>query len=707
VDRAAAVARAEEQRKRFRLRLALTAAVLLVVAGAAAGGWWYDRVREARRAEQAAAAAEHDRRRDETRRDVIAALSQVDGLLAQTAGLAARPHQWEAAVASARAAAGQAEGVLNSGEPTDELRAAVAEADRTRKFVGRLATLIAGQTDRLGRRKPDAEYLAAFREAGLDPDRMPPAEFGEKVRRHPHAEILATALWDWGTSGGPERARYRYLSTAYVPLRKAFHLPKDLTREGAAAWADGLDPRTLSPARLALLALEAERLNRAAARRALEKAVDQYPDDYLLQTLLANRYFAEKPRRLGEAARHFAAAVALWPRSSSAWSNLGMVLTEQKDFPRAVAYLRHAIDLDPTNHLAYGNLGGALGDSGDKAGALDAYRKAVEFAQTDATAYYNLGVGLRENGEHDAALAAFRRAVVFDPRLAEAHHNIGIELKRRDDPEGAAAEFRAALEIEPDSLTSLSMLGNVLTILGDPEGARAALRRAVELYPDDADARATLGTANLYSGRFAEAIADLRAARKLPPGPDPQYNHERIDDSIGLAEELVRLEKRLPKVLSGEEKTDPEQLPMFVILCHNFKQMHAAAARLCDRWVKAKGLVNHDLSGIRVLATKAALKAGFGLGADPPPPAQRAEFLHMALRFAEAELFTWGLLAQLRADEFRDDAHKRFGAWLADRDLRVTRHWLGLVWFPPDDRAKWAAFWKRVAEQREKTAAKP
>ena len=112
---AKAKARLALERWRLRLTLALAATLLLAVVGAAAGALWYQHDQHLR-------SAEHDRRASATERDVTAALEEATALGKQAATLKDDPDKWGAALTVALSAVKRAEGVLNSGEGSEDLR---------------------------------------------------------------------------------------------------------------------------------------------------------------------------------------------------------------------------------------------------------------------------------------------------------------------------------------------------------------------------------------------------------------------------------------------------------------------------------------------------------------------------------------------------------------------------------------------------------
>ena len=191
---ARAEARAAGERKRRLLALALAASVLATALIGVAGWAWMDRERRRRersiRAGVDAALSEASKKRDQAR----------------DAG-GADPVAWVEAIEAARRAESLLGGDDAGSEWHDRVRAFMAElvrerdavegAEKDRRMVERLAAI---QND-LGVHndvaKADAEYAAAFRAYGVDPDRMEPEAAGRTLAASPAAADLANALDHW------------------------------------------------------------------------------------------------------------------------------------------------------------------------------------------------------------------------------------------------------------------------------------------------------------------------------------------------------------------------------------------------------------------------------------------------------------------------------------------------------------------------------
>jgi serine/threonine-protein kinase len=542
LGQARAEVRAREERKRRRLAVGLAAALLGLVAGAAAAGLWYQHDRARRADEQA-----------RLERGVTAALQEAESLRARALGLTDQPAQWEATLSAARAAAREAEALLDqAGGPADlalpsrvrGLREALEADERDRALVARIDELrlkasetgaenprvtrwesfplLRGALEGYGLRVGEVEQAVALL-------RRRPAPARQKVegvldfclyeaKGDAGARAWLTAVLA-GVDGDPWRTRVRQAAAGH---------------DGAALMKRAREPEAgeQPPAFLALLAAALPPQAGRDKLALLRQAQSRYPGDFWANHDLAQalerrtapgesyRPSTPEERRLaGEAVAYYRAALALRPGNAAVYSNLGNALKAQGDLDGAIASYRRAIDLRPGDAVAHSNLGRALQAKGDLKGAMAALHRAVAIDPRYANAHNNLGNALFARQDLGGALAAYRRAVELDPKLSHAHSNLGAVLRLRGDLAGAVAASRRAVALDPRLAAAHTNLGNALKDKGDLEGAIVALRKAVELDPRYPTAHNNLANALLDRGDLAGAVAACRKAIEL----DPRY----------------------------------------------------------------------------------------------------------------------------------------------------------------------------------------
>jgi serine/threonine-protein kinase len=541
-------------------------AVLLL---GATGGLWWAQIQARRRAATAQAvgqalAGAGDRRAQARGgdlaawREALAAVRHAEELLAEgtgTAELKRRVRELKADLQAEERAA----------------RAAAARAARDRRMVRRLAAIRlkahALQGDLLTTTPADAQYRQAFRDYGIDVDRLGVAQAAARIRAQAIQGDLVAALDDWAIArfakgkllkGKDWRTRWRRLlavARAADPnpwrrrLRRALAQRDQQTirRLGARARVDRLPVQSANL--LAMALVNAGDLEGALA--VLQQAQRRYPGDFWINFDLAHALMLAQPPRWGMAARYLTVALAFKPHAMI-YKDLGAVLGNLGDYGGAIAASRKALRLQPGDAGAYANLGlayfhqgdlrraaRALGEAvrrrprsalfhnslgvvraaqGDQARAVAEFRRALALRPGYAEAYYHLGLSLVAQGDAAGAARAFRAAVRHDRRYAEAHYGLGLLLARRPDTRAqAVAALRRAIRYRPENAAAHFALGNALLDLDDPEAAIPVFRAAVRLQPDNIEAHYNLGMALARQGHIARAIEALNEVVRRRP----------------------------------------------------------------------------------------------------------------------------------------------------------------------------------------------
>ena len=173
----------------------------------------------------------------------------------------------------------------------------------------------------------------------------------------------------------------------------------------------------------------------------------------------------------------------------------------------AIADLEGAVALAPRDSRLFNELGILYADAGDPARAVAGFRRAVELDPAYARAWNNLGNAERAAGHASAAEAAFEHASRADPRYALAWANLGALRRERGEDAGAETALTRALEIDPQQRVALLALAGLRRQQGAVDAAIALYTRAVQRDPRDANAFFQL------AGTLAERD-DLAAARQ-------------------------------------------------------------------------------------------------------------------------------------------------------------------------------------------------
>ena len=167
-----------------------------------------------------------------------------------------------------------------------------------------------------------------------------------------------------------QRERVQLLSAESQLLREARR-----NQEAFDVLAAGLERMPENPDLLYDHAMAAERLDRLAVMEAsLRKLIDLRPDHAHAYNALGYT-FADRNIRLDEARTLIERALSLAPDDAHILDSMGWVLFRQKDFPRALEYLRKAYALRPEVEIA-AHLGEVLWATGRADEARSLWREA-------------------------------------------------------------------------------------------------------------------------------------------------------------------------------------------------------------------------------------------------------------------------------------------------------------------------------------------
>ncbi len=289
-----------------------------------------------------------------------------------------------------------------------------------------------------------------------------------------------------------------------------------------------------------------DKSNFEAAIAPLQKVIADQPEFAYAHFQLAYVYTALK--RTDEARAEYARTLAIDPKMSEAYLNLGMLLLDKEEDAAAVAPLRKAVELLPAQSRPRYLLAVALDRSGNHAGAAESFEALIHLDPNDITALDYLGWAALREGQSGEAEVRFRRALEVQPQGSEALKGLAHSLDAQKKPEAAGA-YRDYLELMPNDSESRARLIHLLVELQQNDAALAELDRldagkrptleslklradvqiagkkwddsittvqqALVLAPNDAQLHGGLGRILLQKRNFAAAEKELRIALRL------------------------------------------------------------------------------------------------------------------------------------------------------------------------------------------------
>ena len=266
-----------------------------------------------------------------------------------------------------------------------------------------------------------------------------------------------------------------------------------------------------------------------------------------------------RQNRLGEARRHYAAALQACPGHPLLLQGLGVVQV----------------------HL------------GELEAAIDCFRQAVAAAPRDATLQNYLGLALAQTGRHGEAADAFAVVVELQPEAFEVRMYLALACCKAGRFAAAATAFTAALAQRPDHIPALMGLGDIDNVLGQHEEALRHYERVLALAPQTAGAHFGVGTVLQQLGRFDEARAAFERALALAP-QEPAI-HRALAEMAPFRDGDPRLAPML--ALEAAPLAEPQKVELHFALAKAFddlKQYEAAFAHLAKGNAIRRRLVHYE-----------------------------------------------------------------------------------------------------------------
>ena len=247
-------------------------------------------------------------------------------------------------------------------------------------------------------------------------------------------------------------------------------------------------------ARLQALRDEANRMrqqmNPATAQAAVEiyqAAINRMPQDHLLHENFAE--FLESAGDLKAAAAQWQQVCELLPYSCEPYYQAGRLLEELDQWNEAEAALTRAVALRPRLTEAWYELGNVNFGRGRFEMALHDYERATGLDPSDATYCAFVGRALSKLNRHAESIQRYNQAIQLQPDLWEAHFALGDELAAIGQIAEAEKEYAEVVRLKPANVLAHLDLGVMQARLGRFDEALQEFEETLRLEPGNQQAR--------------------------------------------------------------------------------------------------------------------------------------------------------------------------------------------------------------------------
>ena len=272
--------------------------------------------------------------------------------------------------------------------------------------------------------------------------------------------------------------------------------------------------------------------------------------------------------RRDEAAKEFAASLALNPQQSSALVNLAQIRFDEKNYPAARELFEKARVIAPDREILRALLLISL-QTGEKERAAREFKDYFESIKNDSSAadsesFDALGKLLSDNNLTDEAERIFETAPAKNANNANTLILRSKNYLRRKDVKSAGRLLESAVAKGIDDAKIYAALADVYQAGGFYENAVPAMRLAIEKEPNNDFYTARYGLLLIDAKAPAAAIIRLtEAAAKLP-------NSGRIRLVLGIAQQIDGRQSDARNSFERALQIEPRSIPAMAYLATSY-----------------------------------------------------------------------------------------------------------------------------------------
>lgn len=266
------------------------------------------------------------------------------------------------------------------------------------------------------------------------------------------------------------------------------------------------------------------------------------------------------------AIRELERAIAINPRFTRAYIELGDIYMEMAEYDLAEREFAAAVRNEPRNYLAQYRHASVL----HKLGALDESKRAYLRALSIRPSAFDANLGLSqvqlESGTPEQALSYAQRAVRADPQSGRARMHLGNVHAALDQHEQAIIEYQQAADVFDQPGTGLLLnMADSLNQLQRYAEMVGVLEQMVLVEPDTL-AYERLGSGYFRLRRYDEALVAFNSSANLDPNHFPALNgiavcelnnylwNGKVDSgarerAVDAMRRSLRLERQQPRIV--------------------------------------------------------------------------------------------------------------------------------------------------------------
>jgi len=236
-----------------------------------------------------------------------------------------------------------------------------------------------------------------------------------------------------------------------------------------------------------------------------QQAVDLYVDAIMLRELDENEM----------AVKRLNSAVKLDKRFSLAYSLLGEVYQEMKQYEKSAASYEKATQFNPLSFNDFFSLGRVYEIMKRFVQAVRAYARACEIKPNHLQAHISTAKCYYQISDYNRALIYGKRAEQIDPNVSEIQNLLGDIYGSQEDYEQAIRSYKRSLELDSNNPTIMTSLAVAYLKTNRNEPAREVLESVIQIQPDNNIAYKHLGYCCLLLKDIDKSIENYSKAIQI------------------------------------------------------------------------------------------------------------------------------------------------------------------------------------------------
>lgn len=213
------------------------------------------------------------------------------------------------------------------------------------------------------------------------------------------------------------------------------------------------------------------------------------------------------------------------PDSHSPHYLKGLLLKDEKKYPRAIQSFRLAISRDPSNSNYFTSLAETYILKNQPAEAINTYRSALFCKDADSVQIYTRIAEAYNSQKMIKEAREYRNKSIFlNPKYPHDYVSRGLNKIEKEDYYSAIEDFDMAIELDPLNTNAYYYCGYVYDKLRSPELALQEYDKLVNMFPKDFIALTLRGGMHDKLGNSNKALTDFSTALEINPKYGEAYS---------------------------------------------------------------------------------------------------------------------------------------------------------------------------------------